>query len=394
MGCKLIKIEIRNNLIYPVMFTITLNILNIIRILIKELIKLNLIIIYPLLLFVSTVFISLILLYRQTRKKKPKKSKKKNSFMDLTLIQTKKEMNRVDNEYKIIILYILDAYFDFIGSLRRYYLNQSLKYEDPSSKGLKNVEMRIRSREIFFAAILCYFTIKIKFYKHQIISLIFIFVFLIICLVLESINMKYYKYDNTIVIIYLILQIIISLCRVYSDIIEKYLFEFNYVNHFKILIFKNTLEIIFSSLLFFSNQIKSEIEEFKKLSRTQFWISISLLILFFIASGFKNIYKILTIDTYSPMVRTICDCFFDVIFYSISEIKDKETLKVLFFIDLICKIFILFFNLVYNEFLVLYCFGMEKNTHKGIVNRAFSSLELMNNIEQDRNSLIDNDSIQ
>ena len=171
------------------MFTITLNILNIIRILIKELIKINLIIIYPLLLFVSTVFISLILLYRQTRKKKPKKSKKKNSFMDLTFIQTKKEMNRVDNEYKIIILYILDAYFDFIGSLRRYYLNQSLKYEDPSSKGLKNVEMRIRSREIFFAAILCYFTIKIKFYKHQIISLIYIFVFLIICLVLEFINM-------------------------------------------------------------------------------------------------------------------------------------------------------------------------------------------------------------
>ena len=317
--------------------------------------------------------------------------------MDLTFIQTKKEMNRVDNEYKIIILYILDAYFDFIGSLRRYYLNKLLKSKNSSLKSLKSVEMRIRSREIFFAAILCYFTIKIKFYKHQIISLIFIFVFLIICLVLESINMKYYKYDNTIVIIYLILQIIISLCRVYSDIIEKYLFEFNYVNHFKILIFKNTLEIIFSSLLFFSNQIKSEIEEFKKLSRTQFWISISLLILFFIASGFKNIYKILTIDTYSPMVRTICDCFFDVIFYSISEIKDKERNmpKVyLFFIDLICKIFILFFNLVYNEFLVLYCFGMEKNTHKGIVNRAFSSVELMNNIEQDRNSLIDNDSIQ
>ena len=313
--------------------------------------------------------------------------------MNLTLIQTKNEMKRIDNPIKIIILLILDAYFDFIGSLRRYYLNQSLKYEDPSSKGLKNVEMRIRSRKIFFSAILCYFTIKIKFYKHHIISLIFIFVFLFICLVLEFTNMED-KYDTSLVIIYLILQIIISLCRVYSDIIEKYLFEFNYVNHFKILIFKNTLEIIFSSFLFFSNQIKSEIDEFKKLSRTKFWISISLLILFFIASGFKNIYKILTIDTYSPMVRTICDCFFDVIFYSISEIKEKEIPKVLFFIDLICKIFILFFNLVYNEFLVLYCFGMEKNTHKGIVNRAFSSVELMNNIEQDRNSLIDNDSIQ
>ncbi len=80
MGCKLIKIEIRNNLIYPVMFTITLNILNIIRILIKELIKLNLKIIYPLLLFVSTVFISLILIISSKKKKKTKKIKKKKFF--------------------------------------------------------------------------------------------------------------------------------------------------------------------------------------------------------------------------------------------------------------------------------------------------------------------------
>ena len=179
MGCKLIKIEIRNNLIYPVMFTIALNILNIIRIILKEAIDLDLIIIYPLLLFVSTVFISLFLLYSQKRKKAKKKTKKKDFLMNLTLIQTKNEMKRIDNPIKIIILLILDAYFDFIGSLRRYYLNKLLKSKNSSLKSLKSVEMRIRSREIFFSAILCYFTIKIKFYKHQIISLIYIFVFLI-----------------------------------------------------------------------------------------------------------------------------------------------------------------------------------------------------------------------
>ena len=85
MGCKLIKIEIRNNLIYPVMFTIALNILNIIRIILKEAIDLDLIIIYPLLLFVSTVFISLFLLYSQKRKKVKKKIKKKKFFHGFNL---------------------------------------------------------------------------------------------------------------------------------------------------------------------------------------------------------------------------------------------------------------------------------------------------------------------
>ena len=90
MGCKLIKIEIRNNLIYPVMFTIALNILNIIRIILKEAIDLDLIIIYPLLLFVSTVFISLFLLYSQKRKKVKKKIKKKRFFNEFNPHSNKK----------------------------------------------------------------------------------------------------------------------------------------------------------------------------------------------------------------------------------------------------------------------------------------------------------------
>ena len=96
MVCQLIKIEIRNNLIYPVMFTISVNILNIIRILLKEVIKINLLLIYPLLLFISTVFFSSLFLYIQSRKKT---SKKKPYLMNISLIQGQIEMNRIDNTY-------------------------------------------------------------------------------------------------------------------------------------------------------------------------------------------------------------------------------------------------------------------------------------------------------
>ena len=83
--------------------------------------------------------------------------------MNLTLIQTKNEMKRIDNPIKIIILLILDAYFDFIGSLRRYYLNKLLKSKNSSLKSLKSVEMRIRSREIFFQLYYVILPLKLNF---------------------------------------------------------------------------------------------------------------------------------------------------------------------------------------------------------------------------------------
>ena len=382
MVCQLIKIEIRNNLIYPVMLTITVNILNIIRILLKEIIKINLLLIYPLLLFISTVFFSSLFLYIQSRKKT---SKKKSYLMNISLIHDKKEMNRVDTIYKIIILLILDAYFDFIGSLRRYYLRKQLEVEK-NLAGLKDVDMRIRSREIFFSAILCFFTIKIKFYKHHKVALTFIFIFLIISFCLEIIEMiKVFDYSNFIVVMYLLLQIILSICRVYSDVIEKYLLEYDYLEPYKILIFKNIIEVILSSFLFFDDQIPNEINEIKTLPKkfSNFYLCLILLILYFITSRFKNIYKILTIKVYSPMVRTISDCFLDMFFYIWNSrdeiIKYQKITTECFWIDLFCKSLILFFNLVYNEFLVLYCFGLEKNTHQEIVKRA-STLELIGNI--------------
>ena len=296
-------------------------------------------------------------------------------------------MNRVDNIYKIIILIILDAYFDFIGSLRRYYLKKQLE-DEKNLAGLNDVDMRIRSREIFFSAILCFLTIRIKFYKHHKVALTFIFILLIISFCLEIIEMiKVFDYSNFIVAMYLLIQIILSICRVYSDVIEKYLLEYDYLEPYKILILKNIIEVIILIIsLFLDDQIPNEINEIKTLPKkfSNFYLCLILLIIYFITSGFKNIYKILTIKVYSPMVRTISDCFLDIFFYIWSSrheiINYQKITTECFWIDLFCKSLILFFNLVYNEFLVLYCFGLEKNTHQEIAHRA-SALELIGNID-------------
>ena len=103
-------------------------------------------------------------------------------------------------------------------------------------------------------------------------------------------------------------------------------------------------------------------------------ISIFLLLIYFIVSGFKTIYKILTVKTYSPMTRTLADSFLDIffnIYYYWDIIKGNDILRMTcFWIDLFFKVIIIFFNCVFNELLVLYCFGMDKNTYLEITERA------------------------
>ena len=76
----------------------------------------------------------------------------------------------------------------------------------------------------------------------------------------------------------------------------------------------------------------------------------------------------MTVKTYSPMTRTLVDSCLDIFFYIYNFKFDKSNnnnnedtnLNNLFWTDAIVKIIIVFFNCIYNEFLVLYCFGMEK----------------------------------
>ena len=104
-------------------------------------------------------------------------------------------------------------------------------------------------------------------------------------------------------------------------------------------------------------------------------LSFLLLSLYLIVSGFSNIYKILTIKLYTPVTRTLADSALDFLFflyYSMieKEIKYKQLNTRYFYISFILQIIIVFFNLVYNEFIVLYFWGLEKETHLEITKRA------------------------
>ena len=62
-----------------------------------------------------------------------------------------------------------------------------------------------------------------------------------------------------------------------------------------------------------------------------------------------------------------------------------------FILNLILSIIISFLGCVYNEFLILFCFGLERDTYKQITERSFTEQELNildNVIEPDEEDII------
>ena len=108
----------------------------------------------------------------------------------------------------------------------------------------------------------------------------------------------------------------------------------------------------------------------------QLVILIISLLIHLILTLFKNIYRVLTVKSYSPMTRALAESIIDPIDFIYLFIKNeiiKEGINLYYFIAIAVSLFVIsFLLLVYNDFIVLYCFGLEYNTHLEIQKRKFS----------------------
>ena len=167
--------------------------------------------------------------------------------------------------------------------------------------------------------------------------------------------------------------------RAFLDTTEKYLFEFDYLNPYKVLMIEGLFGFLFISILFFFD---STYDDFKEFSGKDVWKLIILIICLLIHVGltlFKNIFRVLTIKFYSPMTRALAESIidpFDFIYLIIKKNTkwNDENVKganydyyIAIFIALLV---ISFLSFVYNDFIVLYCFGLEYNTHLEIQKRS------------------------
>ena len=367
----MIKIRIRRNLLYPCLFIFFTLIRRIIKIIIDEIllegVKTSFIIIWLMVFF--ELIISNIYVYNQAKKDKNenKENNKNKNNKELNLIQNRqRQLILPDKGIKIITLIIFAGYFEFIGFLSRRFITI---YD--SNDNYDEFNAKFRSIEIYTSSILCKYTLRIKIFKHHIFSIIIIviclFLVFIFELLIEKEEMKKFWMNISYVCI-------TSLFRAFLDTTEKYLFDYDFVNVFKLMRLEEFLNIFLISLFFIFptpySQIVGIIEFGKKKNNLIKAISgIILLLIYATFSAYKNIYRRYTVKKYSPMSRALAESVLDPIFI-IWGFVENRTDWYYFTGIMLCSFIIIFCSLVYNEAIILYFCGLEYNTFFGINDRG------------------------
>ena len=141
-----------------------------------------------------------------------------------------------------------------------------------------------------------YITLKLPVYKHHKFSLSIIGICLIGVIVSEYLfqdidfGMTYGKFTMAIVSI-IISKGLISI----QDSIEKYLFEYDYMSPFVVLMYEGLFGFLLTFFFFFEDgYFHDVIKVYENNSTGKFILFIFLFILYMILSGLKNIFKMVT----------------------------------------------------------------------------------------------------
>ena len=399
----MIKFELRRNLIYPLQYFIWTFLRDILTMFIKHLFEFTDSSEYIPFMFIGEFFAGGII-YLYLKKIMPKKKEKKDQyFMAIKLINNEEDDNDyfapIDNKIKIIILIFFAAFFDSISS----YLLAELTWK---FKGLSaSLGMRLYGFATISASFTYVYALKLPVYRHHKFSLWIIGLCLIVIIVSEyffqtiNLSMTYGKLSMAFVYI-LFSQIFLSSL----DSIEKYLFEYDYMNPFVVIMYEGLFGFLLNLFSFIMPDNLKDIKRIYYDKNKNFALFIFLLIVYIILSGLKNLYKVVSIKIYSPMTKMLTEYFlnplyFPYYYYVLNDFRNKDDNIYIEYITLnfIIAFIISFFGFVYNEFIILFCCRLEYDTHYQISRRMESNFqmellnfddELDNNPENENGSLI------
>ena len=315
---------------------------------------------------------------------------KNKMYFELKLIQNKANIKQKDKRLKILILLFLASTFDFFIVILEYYFSIPMKRKiSPFFK------MRIGAITSIVSSLLCLYSLNFKFGKHQKVSIIFMSVILIIEIILEILV----KSPNILIkpfIFQLFLMILRNIVISFIDCIDKYLYEVNYVNPFKLLIIEGIFKFIFVIIFTVSKNIIN-FEPLKKFFREKtLGIKCGFILLLFgdlFFSAMVRIYQIYCNVIYSPTLKTLADYIFLPLSNIFSLIiKQNYYNNIVFFV--LCEIFSIiidFFGCVYNELIILFCCGLVHDTKLDIYSRAELPINnpnkfLLDDIQKEQNN--------
>ena len=366
----MIKFALRRNLIYPLQLIIWHFLRNVETILIGHFFNFKNSQIYTSIMFIGE-FVSGLIIYLY-QKHFLKKNKKPAKFLSITLIQNEARMDYPDSNIKIFILIFFVAFFDLVQFYNWTVNIPRTNYISTTFLSLLNGIKPI------FCSFIYYYILRLPIYRHQIFTLIILGICLIIVLIIEffyqSINIFFTYLDFIIVIFIIVLNHILSSS---IDLVEKYLFEYNFLNPFYVLMYEGLFGFFISFLFFMIPNYLYDIRlTYNTLSIGKIILFTFLLLLYIILSGGRNVFRVVTTKIYNPMARVLTDYFLNPIYliYYFSMGADflvDEKRNIFYFtINLILSIILSICGCIYNEFIILFFCGFERNTHDQISKRA------------------------
>ena len=311
------------------------------------------------------------------------KHENQTKYFDLELIYNATNLVPPDGEYKKLFLIIFASIFDFIQfALDSYFGIMMDKVISPT------FALRVGCLNTIASSLLCAYTIRFTTGKHQKISLIMLSLCLIAEIILEIVLRK----KNLVFDKFILAQFLVLLEYIFSsfdDCVEKYLVEVDFLNPFKLVMLKGIIELVLSILCSIEKDPFGDvIKLFKKKDIPKIIGLMFLFLSYFFFSAIVNIYKIYCNVIYSPMAKSLMDYFmtpFFNIFYFFHT-KDFFNNKIYFIVSEIISLIIDFFGCLYNEFIILFCCGLENETKPEIKIRASINGNNIINEEEDEAS--------
>ena len=137
------------------------------------------------------------------------------------------------------------------------------------------------------------------------------------------------------------------------------------MNPFKVLMFEGICELVMSVFLSIGQEpFKEIINLYKETSIWNFILLIFFFLIHLLLSVLVNAYKVYCNVIYTPMARSLIDYlmnpFFN-IYYFFTE-NDFNGDYIYFIISEIICLVVDFFGCIYNEYIILYCCGLEHET--------------------------------
>ena len=361
----MIKFRFHRNTIYLLTLYLAYNVRKIISIIINKVFLFDPPYIYLFMMtFAEMTGGSIIYIYQYSNWKKKIKTK----YFGIELIINRKRKAKTDKRSKKIILIFFACFFDFIEYIIEVFYIPNIAKISPT------IKTRLGCFSTLLSSFICINAMRFKIGKHHKLSLICMGSCFILSLILEIIyKANDISLGNSIFVHFLVMISLLSIS--FNDCTERYLGYYNFLNPFLILTGEGTIEFIIAILISINKDpFKEIVKQYEENSAGRFALLIFLLIIHFILSIMVNTYKVYCNIVYNPMIRSLAEYFLNPFFNIYFYIEEGDFYQN-FFYFIVCEIINIIIDFsfyIFNEYLTLYCCGLEYDTENEIHLRAIN----------------------